>query len=72
MKKVLGMIATGTGLVVCVILLGAVINIAVNRQDAHECLQWQAEAQEYTGFYLTQDQALQCMSQGIKIDAPVK
>lgn len=43
----------------------------VNKHERVECLRWQAEAREFSGYYLTSWQAEQCEAHGVAIDAPI-
>lgn len=57
------------------IMAGVVIigyNIGMERQEKVECLQWQAQAKELSGYWITNWQKNQCDYRGITIDAPVR
>ena len=54
------------------IFFGLGVKYAIERHEQFECYKWQAEANSYPNFYLTQWQAEQCQRWHIKIDAPVK
>lgn len=47
-------------------------DIALNKNAKVECLQWQAQAEEFSQFYIVQWQKEQCDSVGIFVGAPVK
>lgn len=47
-------------------------NIAMTKSAKVDCLQWQAQAQEFNQFYLTKWQSEQCKSVGIIVNAPIK
>jgi hypothetical protein len=44
----------------------------IERSEKAECLQWQKEAKQFAGYYLTKWQAEQCMAHNIKVEAPIK
>ncbi len=46
-------------------------NWGMNRQERFECKNWQAEAGDYPGYYITEWQQQQCDRWGIQIDAKV-
>ena len=52
--------------------IAAILNTGLDRQAKVDCLQWQSQATQYPGFYLTQWQKDQCDSVGITINAPIK
>jgi large-conductance mechanosensitive channel len=39
----------------------------INKQEKVECIQWQAEAQQFNDYYLTEWQVNQCNHHGIKV-----
>lgn len=43
--------------------------VGINRQERHECLQWQAQAVEFQrmGWYATDWQSVQCRTYGIEL-----
>ena len=40
----------------------------IERSEMEECLQWQQEAKQFAGYYLTKWQYQQCLVHGILID----
>lgn len=62
------------GFLIGFIVTGLVIgfNFALNAQDKADCYGWALEAQQYTGFYLTRDEADQCSYWNIPVNAPVR
>lgn len=44
----------------------------IERTEIAECIQWQKEARQFVGYYLTRWQAEQCAAHNIKVDAPIK
>ena len=55
-----------------VILFGLTINTGLERWEKLECYEWQENAKEYPGFYLTQNESDQCEYLDIEVNAPVK
>lgn len=47
------------------------LNTSLDKSEVVSCLKWEEQAQEYRGFFLTQNQADMCDRKGIHIDAPI-
>lgn len=59
-------------IIVLAVLFVWQFNIALTKSAKVDCLQWQAQAQEFNQFYLTKWQSEQCKSVGIIVNAPVR
>jgi len=45
---------------------------ALDGQDQVQCYQWQQQATQFKGFYLTKDEAAQCAYWKIPVTAPIQ
>lgn len=71
METTVKVIAAAT-VILAAVGFAAVINFSLGESDKMDCLTWQQEATQYSQFYLTKDEAAQCQSYNIVVNAPVK
>ena len=45
----------------------AILEMGIEKQEKFECYQWQKQAKEFPGFYLTEWQREQCEHYNIKV-----
>jgi len=53
--------------ILSVIAIYFTFSVALHRQEVHECLTWQEQAEQYPAFYLTDWQEEQCKSVNIYV-----
>ena len=58
--------------VVLAILAGCTLGVGIKNHERKECYEWQKQAREYPGFYLTDWQKEQCDHYSIKIEVKKK
>jgi hypothetical protein len=71
-KTTMQKIIATSSLIIGIAILGWATVNAMNSNEVVECNQWQSQASEYSGFYLTHWQADQCKAHNIIINAPIK
>ena len=59
-------------LIVIVVVFLIVGGIGLKVQERSECLQWEAQAEQYSDYYITKWQKDQCDNYKVEIKAPIK
>ena len=60
------------GLITVLVIVAMIMPSVWERRETGQCQLWQAEAERYGDYFISNWQAEQCNARGVYIDAPVK